>query len=252
MKVRREVLGGLECRTVDWLPDGTQPGLAVVCCHGFGAPGRDLVGLADELVAMQPKLADSARFIFPFGPMGLDDLGIPGGRAWWYIDVNRIVAAVERGETRILRSERPAGMVEAREQLAGLVEDVRRATDLPASKLVLGGFSQGAMLTTDLALRMPEPPGGLCIMSGTLVCEDEWRELAQSRGPMPVVQSHGYDDHILPFKAAEWLRDLLTDAGLDVDFVPFRGMHSIPPEALRRAAELLMRVAGNASTAAAG
>jgi phospholipase/carboxylesterase len=60
------------------------------------------------------------------------------------------------------------------------------------------------------------------------------------------VQSHGYDDPILPFKAAEWLRDLLTESGLEVDFVPFRGMHAIPPEALRRAAALMMRVAGAA------
>ena len=249
MKTRRELLGGLECRTVDWLVDGQQPGMIVVCCHGFGAPGRDLVALAAELAAIQPALRESVRFVFPAGPMELDSLGIPGGRAWWYIDVNRLVAAVEQGEIRILRSERPAGMAEAREKLTVVVEELREASGLPASKIVLGGFSQGAMLTTDLALRMPEPPGGLCILSGTLVCEDEWRELAKNRGPLPVVQSHGYDDQILPFKAAEWLRDLLTDAGLDVDFVPFRGMHSIPPEALRRAAALLLRVAGNTSTA---
>jgi phospholipase/carboxylesterase len=159
--------------------------------------------------------------------------------------VYRLVAAVERGEIHLLRNEHPEGMDEAREQLAGLVAELQKSTGLPASRIVLGGFSQGAMLTTDLALRMPEAPGGLCIMSGTLTCEDEWRELARKRGPLPVVQSHGSDDPILPFKAAEWLRDLLIEAGLDVDFVPFRGMHSIPPQALRRAAALLARVAGN-------
>jgi phospholipase/carboxylesterase len=243
MRTRREVLGGLECQTVDWLADGEQPGLAVVCCHGFGAPGRDLVVLASDLVTLQPGLTDVARFVFPAGPMALDNLGMSGGRAWWYIDVNRLVTAVERGETHLLRNDRPAGLAEARIMLAALVEELQGATGLPASRIVLGGFSQGAMLTTDLALRMPDCPGGLCILSGTLACEDEWRHLARNRGPLPVVQSHGYEDQILPFEAAEWLRDLLVEARLEVDFVPFHGMHSIPPEALRRAAALLMRVA---------
>lgn len=236
------MLGGLECRTVDWLAEGERPRMAVVLCHGFGAPGRDLVPLAAELVTLEPGLADAARFVFPEGPMRLDDQGLPGGRAWWHIDINRLVAAVELGETRILRSECPEGMAEARGTLSALVEELRAATGLPASKIVLGGFSQGAMLATDLALRLPDRPGGLCILSGSLVCEDEWRDLAPRRGPLPVVQSHGYEDPLLPFKAAEWLRDLLIDAGLDVDFVPFHGMHVIPPETLSHAAALLRRL----------
>jgi phospholipase/carboxylesterase len=248
MRTRREVLGGLECRTVDWLEDGEQPGLAAICCHGFGAPGRDLVALAAELVTLEPALADVARFVFPAGPMDLDGLGIPGGRAWWYIDVNRLVTAVERGEAHQLRDVCPDGLAEARAMLTNLVDELRGATGLPASKIVLGGFSQGAMLSTDLALRMPEAPGGLCILSGTLICEREWRELAKDRGPLGVVQSHGYDDPILPFEAAEWLRDLLVESGLPVEFVPFHGMHSIPPEALRRVAKLLKRVANAEDT----
>jgi phospholipase/carboxylesterase len=39
--------GGLDCLVVHDLPADTLPALAVILCHGFGAPGTDLVGLAE-------------------------------------------------------------------------------------------------------------------------------------------------------------------------------------------------------------
>jgi len=54
-----------------------------------------------------------------------------------------------------------------------------------------------------------------------------------------VLQSHGLNDPILPYQGAEWLRDLYLEAGFEVDFVPFRGQHTIPFEALHRFASLL-------------
>jgi phospholipase/carboxylesterase len=243
MRTSRSVIAGIECRSVDWLREGSSPQVLVVLCHGFGAPGDDLVPLAAELVALRPRLAENVRFVFPAGSMRLDQQGVPGGRAWWHIDVNRLVTALERGEIGLLRRERPEKLPAAREALAGLVEELGETTGVPVSKFVLGGFSQGAMLAIDLALRLPERPGGLCVLSGSLLNEDEWRTLAAARGPLPVVQSHGYDDQILPFKGAEWLRDLFAEAGLDVDFLPFHGMHSIPPQALERLAALVERIA---------
>jgi phospholipase/carboxylesterase len=56
---------------------------------------------------------------------------------------------------------------------------------------------------------------------------------------MHVLQSHGDEDQILPFEAAEWLRDLLVEAGCDVEFIPFHGPHTIPPVALLRFIERL-------------
>jgi len=46
----------------------------------------------------------------------------------------------------------------------------------------------------------------------------------------------------LPFEAAVGLRDLLTDAGLDVEFIAFQGMHQIAPAALQRFASLLEKL----------
>ena len=60
---RRERLGQLDCVIAD---DAQQtPQIAVVLMHGFGAPGDDLVSLAEELVACEPSIAGHVRFVFP-------------------------------------------------------------------------------------------------------------------------------------------------------------------------------------------
>ena len=243
MNVQSLTLGGLSCQVVDALPEGQDPQLVVVFCHGYGAPATDLVPLGPELIDLNADLGPVLQFIFPAAPLSLDELGLYGGRAWWQLDVARLTAAIERGESRILRDACPKGLEESRKMLNVLVEEVQQQTGLPTSKIVLGGFSQGAMLAIDVALRLPEPPGGLCIYSGTLLCEEIWRELAAKRGRLPVLQSHGHQDPILPFQAAEWLRDLLREAEMDVDFVPFQGVHVIPFEAIHKFAAMLGRIA---------
>lgn len=237
MPTIKQTIAGLECRIYDELPEGTAPRALVVLCHGFGAAGHDLAGLGREILRQYPDLAGAARFVFPAAPIPLDEVGIPGGRAWWMLDIEKLNRAIQRGELRDLRNDHPPELPAAREQLTELLAIVTRDAGLPMSQVVLGGFSQGSMLATDVSLRLPEPPGHLAVLSGSLLAEDEWRELAQRRGPLSVFQSHGYQDPILPYQTAEWLRDLLVDSGIDVEFHPFQGMHEIPAAAIVRIAE---------------
>ena len=96
------------------------------------------------------------------------------------------------------------------------------------------------MVATDVTLRLEEAPAGLFIFSGTLICEPEWRKRAPARRGLEVLQSHGTQDPLLPFQRALALRDLLVEAGLNVDFLPFEGVHTISLEALHRAADFLV------------
>jgi len=209
-----------------------------VLCHGFGAPGDDLVPLHRELVALAPSLAE-VRFYFPAAPLSLGGLGLGDARAWWMIDTNTVMR-LQLGDPEALREYRrkePEGMAFARARLLQLVSEVLEATALPASKLLLGGFSQGAMLTTDVALRLPEAPAGLVLLSGTLLLEDEWAKLAPGRKGLKVFQGHGRQDPLLAYPTAEWLRELLVGGGLEVTFHPFDGGHTIDLEELRLAAD---------------
>ena len=149
---------------------------------------------------------------------------------------------MEHGEFRDQRESTPDGLDEARELLTELVEAVGNEWQLGPDGVVLGGFSQGSMIATDVALRLPEPPAALCIWSGTLLCEADWRAQAESRGALRIFQSHGRTDPILPYAAAEWLRDLLTESGLEVEFLEFPGVHTIPVEAVERTATILQEL----------
>jgi phospholipase/carboxylesterase len=221
-------LGGLKCRVI---PESEgKPLFVAILSHGFGAPGDDLVPLYDELVALKPRLK-RCRFIFPEAPL---ELG-PGSRAWWMIDMETTMRlqSSDSAALREFRKVEPPGMAKARAMMLKLVDEVSVQTGAP---IVLGGFSQGGMIATDVALRMEQRPAGLAILSGTLLIEDVWRAKAKARAGLKVLQAHGREDPLLAFMTAEWLRDLLIEAGLDVDFVPFRGGHTIPMNVLEKLA----------------
>jgi phospholipase/carboxylesterase len=233
-------LGPLEARVVQADP-GARPELAVVLCHGFGAPGTDLVPLAGELLRRAPALGSRVRFVFPAAPLALSGFGWGDSRAWWPIDMEAMIAlrASPAGRAEA-RTRVPEGLSQARRQLAVCVHAVAQTSGLGPDRIVLGGFSQGSMVCIDLALRQDEAPPALVILSGTLISETDWRTRAPRRKGLRVLQSHGRQDPILPFRDAEALRDLLAGAGLEVNFLPFDGPHTIPEEALDRLGALLV------------
>jgi len=128
--------------------------------------------------------------------------------------------------------------------LTGLVEKLSLQTQLPVGRVVLGGFSQGAMLATDVALRLEEAPAGLVILSGTLLNEGDWARRAPMRHGLRVLQAHGRQDPLLPFSGAEALRDLLVLSGLMVDFVGLEAGHTITLDGVRRLAAFLATALG--------
>lgn len=226
MEVRTTRLGENTARVVQGDGDAP-PSLLVILCHGYGAPGTDLVPLADELAAAAPSLAAGVRFIFPEAPLSLGGMGFYESRAWWHIDPERFAAVAATGDYGPWTRAVPEGLSGCRRRILGLIDAATTQADLPRSRVVLGGFSQGAMLATDVALRMEEAPGMLAIFSGTLICADGWTEHASRRAGLPVFQTHGRQDALLPFEIAGQLRSLLTSSAMDVDFHPFEGGHTI-------------------------
>jgi phospholipase/carboxylesterase len=233
--MRIETWGGLKLRITGGDDrEGGGAGPVVVLLHGFGAPGEDLVSLWRVL-----DVPRGTRFVFP---EGLLDLGGPyaGGRAWWNIDMARLEQSIARGETRDMTQQVPEGLTEAREHLLAML--VTLDEKLTPSKLVLGGFSQGAMLSCDVALRTERALAGLILLSGTFLAEAEWSPLMPSRNGLPVFMSHGRADRLLPFALSELLRDRLTTSGLDVTWQAFNGGHEIPSGVLDGVGAFLRKV----------
>ena len=248
MKQSLVTLGDLEAVLVE-PTEGTSPQVLVVLCHGFGAPGTDLVGLAHEWLRMEPELAQ-AVFAFPMAPIQMDP--IYDSRAWWMIDIQRIQMLMATGQTREMENESPAELPQRRQELTAAVKQLQDRYGLDWEHTILGGFSQGAMLTTDVALHVGHPLAGLLIWSGALINQQEWRPAAAKAEPLRVVQSHGRQDPILPFAAGEQLSQLLQESGHEVEFLPFDGPHTIPQAAITAGAQLIRKAASGAGSIETG
>lgn len=202
--------------------EGGGGGPLVVLLHGYGAPGEDLVPL--QRVLDVPR---DVRFAFPAAPLEPSELAAYGGRAWWNIDVLALQQAA-----RDFSREVPDGLAEARASVIELLDGLSRELQVPGERLILGGFSQGAMLACDLALRTDRPLAGLVLLSGTLLCRDQWQPLMAARSALPILQTHGLSDPLLPYAAARELRELWRAAGASVEWVEFPGGHELPDSVL--------------------
>lgn len=223
------VVGGLKVRLVggtDGYGGGNGP--VVMLLHGFGAPGDDLVPLAEVIDAPA-----GTRWIFPEAPLSLN-MGFGDSRAWWIIDFARIQEDRAAGRIRDLSVEVPQGLALARERMLTFLKELPRQLPIDYKKTVIGGFSQGAMLTCDAMLHTAYPFAGLVQLSGNLLAKEVWTPRMPKRKGFSVFQSHGLQDDILPNVGAERLRDALHRAGLSVEWHSFRGGHEIPEAVLQR------------------
>jgi phospholipase/carboxylesterase len=230
--MRQVKLGELTARVTGGTDrEGGGEGPVLVLLHGFGAPGTDLVPLYRAL-----DVPAEVRFVFPAAPIVLDPRAPEelAPRAWWLIDIPRLQQAMAQGRGAELVREKPPGLEEARKVVNGLLDALETELHAPLERVVLGGFSQGAMLACDVALRTERSPAGLVLLSGAPIAAPEWRALAPARKGLPVLMSHGRSDPVLPFVGGEYVRDLLREAGLLVDFIEWNGGHGIPNGVLDR------------------
>lgn len=224
------IVGGTDGR-------GGGDGPVVVLMHGFGASGDDLVGLADML-----RVPKSTRFVFPEAPHALPPAMGGYGRMWWPIDMERLARAMAGGPSRDMRSEDPAGLCASRELLLETLAVLRAEWRVPEGGLVLGGFSQGSMLACDVVLRTDTAVDALVVLSGTMLAEDEWREGMTKRAGLPVFQSHGTVDTLLPFDLAKELSTAFEQHDMPTRWVPFRGGHEIPMPVLAELGNYLSKL----------
>eukprot|EP00698_Gefionella_okellyi_P003316 TRINITY_DN13087_c0_g1_i1.p1 TRINITY_DN13087_c0_g1~~TRINITY_DN13087_c0_g1_i1.p1 ORF type:complete len:302 (-),score=54.98 TRINITY_DN13087_c0_g1_i1:94-978(-) len=229
LRSTKTTIGKLSCVVIENDP---KPELVVVMCHGFGANAEDLAPIGKQIVADSSNLA--LRFVFPQASLSLSAQGMSGGYAWWPLDLQRMISMAMGGKIDQLAAEIPQGLDLAREQLSSVITELRQQTGLPLSRFIIGGFSQGSMVTMDWVLRCDENPGAVVAFSGVVICSSQWTELAKRHEGMRVLQSHGTSDMILPFTQGQRLLKLLRDAGAAVEFVSFAGPHTVPPQGIEQ------------------
>lgn len=67
---------------------------------------------------------------------------LPTGKLWWEVDLPGIMAKMFAGQLEQVFQMKPAGLDSARKLILDLVATVQNETNLPTSRIILGGFSQ--------------------------------------------------------------------------------------------------------------
>ncbi len=214
----------------------------LVLLHGYGARAEQWLPFVDTI-----QLPAGGRLVFPQAPQSTRLPGVPpGGRGWWPLGLADYVPV--GGGVPDISATKPAGIKTAAAFVRTLLEDVRASSGRP---ILLGGFSQGAMVSGEVAFMSDEPIDGLILLSGTSVDEASWIARLPERRGLPVFIAHGRADPTLPFAVAERLKDALIDAGLDVTWHPFDGGHQVPAEVVDGLNRFIVRVLSEPRTASA-
>ena len=201
----------LETIEVETAPN---PVASIIILHGLGADGNDFVPVAQEL---DLSSIGPVRFIFPHGPTR--PVTINGGyvmRAWY--DILGTEAA---------RREDEAGLRESQALVEGLIER-EKARGIPASRIVLAGFSQGCAMTFMTGLRHRERLAGLLGMSGYLpLAAQTATERSAANAGVPIFQAHGTADPMIVLARATASRDELLALGYSVEWHAYPMPHSV-------------------------
>lgn len=207
---------------------GSGDGPVIVFLHGYGSRPEEFLSFS-----ARTDLPPGTRFVFPYAPDSTHPPDGPeGGFMWWRFT----------GEFHDARRLSIPGMAIARRRVIELLDALQREHHVSSERIILGGFSQGAMLSMDVALHDRRPLAGVILLSGTLVDAEEWTPHMPSRRGLRVLQTHGRRDTVLPFEPAEDLALRLERAGVDVRFRPFDGEHEVTAEVSRAVADFVNEV----------
>lgn len=194
---------------------GPNPGASIIVLHGLGADGSDFLPISEEL---DLSTVGPVRFVFPHAPTR--PVTINGGyvmRAWYDILTPDLVGP----------REDEAGLRASQALVEGLIErEVQRG--IPASRIVLAGFSQGCAMTLLAGLRHRERLAGLVCLSGYLpLAATTAAERSAANADVPIFLAHGRGDPVVVFPRATASRDALLALGYAVEWHEYAMPHSV-------------------------
>ncbi len=193
--------------------------VVVLMIHGRGAAAEDILRLARHL----PR-------------EGVCYLAPQAANQEWY--PQRFLAPLESNEPFLTSALGLFGNILGRAYAAGVTRD----------RIVIGGFSQGACLALETAVRCGGRLGGVFALAGALIGPPgAARPLDQRLDGTPAFLGCGDLDAHIPLASVEETARVLTGLGADVDAQIYRGLgHVIVSDQLERSAALIQRTLSNA------
>ena len=206
-----------------------KPDAAVIWLHGLGADGHDFEPIVPEIVHRGER---AWRFVFPNAPVR--PVTINGGmpmRAWY--DLKGLDRKAAEDVAGFRDTERQVRQLIAREAERGI----------PARRIVLAGFSQGAAVSLYTAPRFAEGLAGVMALSGYLPGADSFSaERAPANDATAIFMAHGRGDAVLPMALGVHSRDFLKAQGYVVEWHDYPMAHAVCAEEVADIREFLFRV----------
>jgi len=209
----------LPLKFVERVPSGRSGALPlVICMHGRGADANDLADLAPLLDG-----GNGYRFVFPNAPRPFEPVrGMQVGWSWfdgW--------------------PPAPKSIAESRALLLDFIDQAVAHFDVPAGKLLIGGFSQGGLMSIDCGFRTAQQVAGIVVMSGAAF-EDDLPEIRT----IPLFIAHGLADEVVPVLTARRARRLFEEHGLDPEYHELPIGHQVSQEEIDLVRDFMARCLG--------
>jgi len=187
-------------------PAAGDPEGALVLFHGRGTSEHDLHPLLDALDPQRRLLGAT-----PGGPLVLP----PGGAHWYVV---REIGYPDR-ET----------FMSSYELAAAWLDCLADETGIPTARTIVGGFSQGAVMSWALGLGGGRPrPAGIVALSGFVPTVDGF-DLDLSPPLPPVAIGHGTYDPVISVEFGRQAKQVLEQAGADVLYRESPMPHTVDP-----------------------
>lgn len=189
----------------------------VIWLHGLGDSGD---GFAPIVPVLNLPANHRIRFIFPHAPEQAVTINQGYVMRSWY-DI-KSMDLHNRADM--------AGVLESEVLVKALIKE-QIESGIPASNIVLAGFSQGGVLSLFTALRYPEQLAGILALSCYLPTADVMPENChQANKSTPILQHHGEQDGVVPFSAGKMAHELLMSNGYASQWQSYAMEHSVIPQ----------------------
>ncbi|KAI1140640.1 Phospholipase/carboxylesterase [Hypoxylon sp. FL0543] len=200
----------------------------VIFVHGLGDTGYGWASAVENWRRRQRL--DEVKFILPHAPRipvtAAEGMAMPG----WYD-----ILALSGKTDDIRKDQDEPGILKSRDYFHGLIQ-AEIDSGIPASRIVLGGFSQGGAISLFSGLTAKVKLAGIVALSAYLPLDSKFPDFLKENDhnrKTPVLMCHGDEDSVVPTNFGQMSYEMLKKQGFDVTMKIYRGMpHSACVEEL--------------------
>jgi len=187
-----------------------KPKSAVILCHGYGGDGKDISILANYWRAHLPNTI----FICPDAPERC--AASPSGFQWFDL--------MDQTPDQVLSKS-----FVAENKLNKLIDEVEDKNNLLGNQIVIGGFSQGCMISLQTGIKRKDTVNSIIGYSGRIIDTEHLGKNIISRPN--IIMMHGDMDQIVPVNSLLEAKDFFNKNNYKIETQIFKNCeHRIPSE----------------------